>query len=277
MGGRIGRRTIILLCAFTAISMGVLLGCNRSENVPRALPVDQEQSKAEKMDSGKLDSDKMNADKEGKVLIVTGEYVPYVGEDLENQGFITEQIEKALTNAGINYRIEFYPWARCSEMVQSGEAWAAYPYGHSEQNDKTYLFSNTVFSTKHKFYYLTENDRITKEAQSFSAIGDFKDYVFGGANGYWYGSPKDFEALGVQVEWADNTDALIKMLYAKRIDFFIEDELVCDEAIQRLFPKEKDKFASLPANAREQDYYMIVSPDYPNTEVLLEQFNSAMK
>jgi ABC-type amino acid transport substrate-binding protein len=67
------------------------------------------------------------------------------------------------------------------------------------------------------------------------------------------------------------------MLYAKRIDFFIEDELVCEEAIKRIFPGEEEKFATLEANAKEQDYYMITSPDYPSTEELLQRFNSAIK
>jgi polar amino acid transport system substrate-binding protein len=212
-----------------------------------------------------------------KVLIVTGEYVPYVGETLENRGFITKLIEEALDNCDMEYEIKFYPWARCSEMVQSGEAWASFPYGHSELNDQTYLFSDIIYHTTHKFYYLKENEKITEEVYDFNSIGNFTQYIFGGANGYWYGSQEDFETVGVKAEWANNTDALLKMLYSERIDFFIEDELVCNEIIHRLFPGEEDKFETLPQDAKAQDYYLIVSKDYPESQKLLDQFNRSLE
>ncbi|MHB8131047.1 MAG: substrate-binding periplasmic protein [Mobilitalea sp.] len=212
-----------------------------------------------------------------KVLIVTGEYVPYVGETLENRGFITELIEAALDQCDIEYEIKFYPWARCSEMVQSGEAWASFPYGHSESNDQAYLFSDIIYHTTHKFYYLKENEKITKEVYEFNSIGNFTNYIFGGANGYWYGSQEDFRTLGVKAEWANDTDALLKMLNSKRIDFFIEDELVCDEVIHRLFPEVEDKFETLPQDAKVQDYYLIVSKKYPRSQELLVQFNRSLK
>lgn len=272
--GRKVRGIILLLLVFAVLSIGSFSGCKKSVEPSMTLRDEPLPVQAEK---SSMSADKLAVPDAEKVLIVTGEYVPYVGQNLKNQGFITELIETALIDAGIDYEIEFYPWARCSEMVENGEAWAAYPYGHSEQNDKTYLFSDAIFKTKHKFYYLKENDRISEEVQGFTTISDFKDYVFGGANGYWYGTPEDVAGLGVEVEWAGDTDALLKMLYAKRIDFFIEDELVCEDAIQRLFPGEKDKFATLPANAREQDYYMIASKDYPESEALLQRFNNAIK
>lgn len=272
--GRKVREIILLLLLFTSLVVGSLSGCRKSEELPGRLPQEQSSVPEEK---SSLHKEQVTNPEDQKVLIVTGEYIPYVGQNLKNRGFITEYIETALTEAGIDYKIEFFPWARCTEMVQNGEAWAAYPYGHSEQNDNTFLFSDAILKTKHKFYYLKENKRITEEVQDFKTIGDFKDYVFGGANGYWYGTPEDFAKLGVKVEWAGDTDALLKMLAAKRIDFFIEDELVCEDAIQRLFPGEEEKFATLPTDAREQEYYLIVSKDYPDTENLLQRFNAAMK
>jgi polar amino acid transport system substrate-binding protein len=250
---------------FILLGIGVLPGCAKSKEavvLEKGIPTPEVRA-----------TDAPN----DKVLIVTGEYIPYVGENLENMGFITELIESTLRLANIDYEIKFYPWARCSEMVQSGEAWASYPYGHSDANDQIYLFSDIIYNTKHKFYYLKDNEKITEEVNDFTTIGDFKDYILGGANGYWYGNPEDFAKLGVTTEWAGDTDALIKMLHSKRIDFFIEDELVCKEAIKRLFPGEEEKFGILPTDAKIQDYYLMVSKVYPKSEELLNQFNFSLK
>ncbi len=214
---------------------------------------------------------------EDKLLIVTGEYIPYVGEELEYQGFLTRLIEESMKNCDVEYEIKFYPWARCREMVESGLAWASYPYGHSALNDEAFLFSNKIYSTKHKFYYLKDNKKFQQNALNYDSIDDFGDFVFGGANGYWYGNRRDIIALGVKPEWAKNTDGLLKMLYSGRIDFMIEDELVCEEAIKRLFPKDVDAFATLQAEAKLQDYYLIVSKKYPDSQMYLEQFNEGLK
>ncbi len=224
----------------------------------------------------KLDSVQGTADTEKPILIVTGEYLPYTSQYLENQGFLTEMIKKTMAAAGKAYEIRFYPWARCQEMVASGEAWASFPYGHSEYNDENFLFSDVIYQATHRFYYYGENEKIGPATQKFSEIADFKDYILGGAGGYWYGGPKDFHDLGVQVEWAGGTDALVKMLRAKRIDFFIEDNLVFEEAVQRLYPEETGDFLTLPVDAKIQSYYLIVSKDYPESEALAQSFNTAL-
>jgi polar amino acid transport system substrate-binding protein len=264
MSKKVLNKIVRLLLVFITLSIGMLFGCTKAKEVIEP----QKSIPTQPISVTDVPND--------KVLIVTGEYAPYVGETLENKGFITELIEATLKVANIDYEIKFYPWARCSEMVESGEAWASYPFGHSEVNDQTYLFSDILYTTKHKFYYLTTNEKITDEVNKFTTIGDFTDYTFGGANGYWYGKPDDFADLGVTAEWAGDTDALLKMLYSKRIDFFIEDELVCEEAIKRLFPGEEEKFATLTTNARIQEYYLMVSKEYPRSEELLKEFNTSL-
>jgi ABC-type amino acid transport substrate-binding protein len=162
-------------------------------------------------------------------------------------------------------------------MVLSGEAWATFPYGYSVEMGRSYDFSDPIFTSRHKFYFLKSNEKLREEAMDFSRISEFPNsFTFGGANGYWYGNQAEVEKSGLKTEWANDTDALIKMLRSERIDFFIEDDLVCDEAIQRLFPKEIDKFAKLPNEAKIQDYYLIVSKDYRSTNELTEKFNEAL-
>jgi len=211
------------------------------------------------------------------ILIVTGEYAPYTSQTQDNSGFLTEIVEAVLKESGMEYEIKFYPWERCSQMVLTGEAWASFPYGFSEEKALLYNFSDSVFSSKHKFYYLVGNEKIGDEVMEFSKISDFSNFTFGGANGYWYGDQAEFDHNGVKVEWANDTDALIKMLHSGRIDFLVEDELVCDTAIERIFPDAIDDFDKLPIYAKIQDYFLLISKEYPETQGITEQFNNALK
>ncbi|WKY44100.1 transporter substrate-binding domain-containing protein [Eubacteriaceae bacterium ES2] len=211
-----------------------------------------------------------------QLLLVTGEYQPYTSEALEGYGFFTQIVEAVLTDAGIDYRIEFYPWERGLEMVQNGQAFATFPYDESKNRNESYYTIDGIVTYRQCFYYLSSNEKLAQEGADFNSISDFAGYTFGGANGYWYGSKEDVEALGLTVEWANDTEALLKMLDAGRIDFMMEDERVADTLISQLFPDDVEAFAKLPNAASSEDYHLLASKSYPNSVVLCEKFDASL-
>ncbi|WKY47413.1 transporter substrate-binding domain-containing protein [Eubacteriaceae bacterium ES3] len=212
-----------------------------------------------------------------KLLILTSEYKPYTSEELVGNGFFTRIIEEVLEEADLEYEVAFYPWERGLEMVENGQAFATFPYIANERRKEAFLFSDGVVTCRHRFYILKANQDLAQQGMNFTQLGDFSGYTFGGANGYWYGTKEDVEKEGLAVEWANDTEALFKMLYSGRIDFIIEDELVADLTIARLFPDDTDAFMILPNVASTHDYHMLVSRDYPDSEEFLEKFNAALQ
>jgi polar amino acid transport system substrate-binding protein len=253
--------TIIVLL----IGVIILGGCTTEKIEPD--PVDSTNTQAET-------NDKQTTD---KIIIITGEYAPYTTENMAGYGVFTQIVEAVLTESGLESEVKFYPWARASEMVEKGEAWAAFPYGYITEMAQVYDYSDSIIQSPHKFYYLKSNQKLALEGADFSKISDFGNYTFGGANDYWYGNKTTLENSGVKVEWANDVDALIKMLHAGRIDFLIEDYQVADEAIARLFPEDTDAFATLPNTASQHDYYLIISKVYPNSQIYREKFNAALQ
>lgn len=213
-----------------------------------------------------------------KILLVTGDYIPFTSQALPGNGFFSEIVTQALQDMGVAYELRFFPWARCEDMVKTGEAWAAFPYGFSERIAAAYHMSDAIFPSHHRFFYLKANKKLGDEVQHFRDIAEFRKYTFGGSNGYWYGSKDDLLELGFEnVEWADDIDGLVKMLYNKRIDVLIEDELVGWETIKRLYPEEEDRFATLQQEAKAREYFLIVSRTYPRSLELLEKFNVSLR
>lgn len=255
----------IIILMVLIIVIVALIGCKKNETGR-----ENEESNLEQTET-------VNSQENNKLLIVTGEYVPYTTQMEPGYGFFTQIVEAVLKESSVDYEIEFYPWARCSEMVKNGEAWATFPYGYTAEMAESFYFSDAVMKGRYKFYYLKSNEKFAQETMNFSEISDFTNFTFGGAVDYWYGDQSIIESYGVKTEWAKDTDALIKMLHAGRIDFLVEDELVGDAAITRLFPEEIDEFAKLPNTARLQDYYLIISKGYPNSEANRIKFNEALK
>lgn len=217
-----------------------------------------------------------DTDQSDQLLLVTGEYQPYTSQELEGYGFFTEIVEAVLTDAGIDYRIEFYPWERGLEMVQNSQAFATFPYDESKNRNDAFYAINGIVSYRQGFYYLASNEKLRQQGSDFTSLSDFSGYTFGGANGYWYGSKEEVEALGLTVEWANDTEALLKMLYAGRIDFMIEDERVADTLIRGLFPEDAEAFAKLSNAALSQDYHLLASKSYPDSAAYCEKFNASL-
>lgn len=251
---------IIFLCGL--LSLG---GCVTSQN-------QQEQTGSTVNESQNIEQPAAE-----EIIIVTGEYAPYTSQHAAGYGAFTQIVSAALNESGLKYKIEFYPWARASEMVENGEAWASFPYGFTAELAHVHNYSDPIIQSPHRFYYLKSNEKLAQEGIDFSKISDFSSYTFGGANDYWYGDKAAIENSGVKAEWASDTDALLKMLHAGRIDFMIEDQWVADEAIARLFPDAISDFMTLPNPAAQQDYYLIIAKEYPNTQLYREKFNAALQ
>ena len=61
-----------------------------------------------------------------KLLLVTNEWAPYTSENLGEYGMVSKIVALAMEEAGLEYEIQFRPWARALEMVKYGDAWGSF-------------------------------------------------------------------------------------------------------------------------------------------------------
>ncbi len=251
------------IAVVTLVIIVLLTGCHFSK-LPSGQTVD-------------LPGQPVKSESRQKLLLVTSEYAPYTSELLPGRGFFVQIVDAVIRETGMEYEIRFYPWARCEEMVRNGEAWATFPYSFSEKRAKVYLFTEPILSSYHRFFYLKENDLLVEKEPELKTLLDFREYKIGGANGYWYGEQKDLQSQGFKdVEWADDIYGLVRMLYSRRLDFFIEDELVGWNVVHHLYRGEENKFATSVNVAREQEYHLLVSKNHPRSQEMLNKFNATL-
>lgn len=211
-----------------------------------------------------------------KITFVTGEWEPYSSEKMQNYGIYGELISAICKESGIEYEIKFYPWARAEKMVETGDAFAAFPYALTEERKSRFDFSDIMTYGNNVYLYHAKNTKISEEVKKFTKITDFKKYVFGCANGTFY--EEYFEKIGMKLEKTNGLDLSIKKLQAKRIDFIVDEKMSLVYLIQKLFLEDAANFKFLDISYGEKmPNGLIVARKYPNSKDLLVKFNSGLK
>ncbi len=206
------------------------------------------------------------------VVLATGDWAPYTSETMENYGAFTEIVSAVFKEMGVPVKYVFYPWKRAEDEVKAGNVFAAFPYIETEERLKEYDFSEPVFISTGKFFYMPQKQ---KSEITYDKLEDLQSYQVGGVLGYWYEAP--FKAAGLQTDYVHSDELNLQKLYAGRVDLAASEELVGWALIKKLYPQEVDQFATVEKPLNEDALRLIVSRKYPAAAGLLQKFNAALK
>ncbi len=208
---------------------------------------------------------------QGKALVAaTGEWAPYVSQELENNGFITQILADAFEVMGIEVRFVFYPWRRCYESVVSHRVWAAFPYSRTEERAREVMYSDVISYSVTKFFVYGPS-----KIDRYRGLSSLKPYTLGGVIGYFYEA--DFKRHGLTVDYASRESSAIEKLIRGRTELLPLNELVGWRLIQHRFPERMARFRVLEPPYSKDDLHLIVSKTYPGGADLLKRFNEALQ
>ena len=204
------------------------------------------------------------------VRIAIWDYEPFTGRTLPDFGLFTRRVVEVLEEAGIEHRIEFYPWLRIEKMMEDGEIWASFPYVPTPKRMETFDFVPIPGAwTVNYVFYARERDGASLPGDWDSLAG----YRFGIVPGYWY--VESLEDLGAELLVVPEEKDLPALLKAGRIDFAIMDANVV-EWICRRDPRVSVSDFAVHGDARSTDLSeMAVSRTYPGTGRLVARFTEA--
>lgn len=102
-----------------------------------------------------------------EVRLVTDNWIPYYGKNLENQGYFSAIVKKAFKNAGYKSIISFIPWKRAEETTKTGREDVLLGAYHNKEREKYFVFSAPIDSA-------TMNV-ITLKSSNITFSGDLHD------------------------------------------------------------------------------------------------------
>lgn len=204
----------------------------------------------------------------------TGEWEPFTSDKMPQQGCATELVAAICKAGGIDPDFHFFPWLRAEALVETGEAFGAFPYAMNEPRKAAFDFSDPLFYTAPKFIYRV--DGTSFGSLRVASLADLRPYSVALLAGTW--TEGDLRSAGIRVHLVNAVDSGVKMLQSGRVDFLVEDETVAFAAIERVCPGEADSFKSLRKTFwGATGNYLIVSRRYPGASALLARFNKGLK
>lgn len=211
-----------------------------------------------------------------EVLFVTGEWSPYTSEKMSNQGDSTELIKAICKEAGITPVFKFFPWARGEAMVESGEAFASFPYVATQDRKAKFYLSDVFQYGENVYMYYEANENITSNIKNAKSLNDIKALTFGSMLGSF--TKKEFDDRKIKYFEVGNMEQMLSMLKAKRIDMVIDEKAALYHQIKKSYPGEINKFKILSVSYGEKmSNVLIVSKKYKNSQGILKKFNEGLK
>lgn len=115
------------------------------------------------------------------LALATGEWPPFMSEQLPNGGFVTEIVRQALAEVGATPRLSYYPWARAMAQVQSGPELGSLAWYRNPERERLFHFSEAVFMERQLLFFRR------RQPLPWTRLADLQGRRIGLTTGYFYG------------------------------------------------------------------------------------------
>ena len=209
------------------------------------------------------------------LVLVTGEWRPFLSESLPNNGPVAEVVMASMKAAGLDASVAFYPWVRAEKMAASAEVFAAFPYATTAERRAQYLISDPILTLQTRLLIYLGNAKTPPSAVNWK-LDAIKAASMGVPRGSHRLTQVRAQAYPNIVETAD-VDNSVRMLRAGRFDLLAEVPVIAFDSIRRLYPAEADKFLVLDVTPFPMhDNTLIVGQSYPNAAEIIKKFNGGL-
>jgi len=206
------------------------------------------------------------------VTLVTGEWVPHCGENLEGGGTSSRIVLAAFEAAGVDVVLQFVPWNRGAYMVEHGQVLGSFPWRITPFRKQIAVFSDEIAPSNVVLFY---NKSHTAKPTRMKKASDLKGYTMGGVDGAWY--QEQLPAAGLSCEYSRTQLNLFQKLDAGRFNFALSDDLAGWAAIDQLFPEKKELYDITPLPLKIGGLHVMFSRSYPKAVMFKNKFNAGLK
>lgn len=210
-----------------------------------------------------------------QLTIAIGEYPPFSGQQLEQQGIVPRIIRAAFATQDYTVKFEFMPWGRSFKAAKLGRYDAAAYWFCTPKRAQTFHCSEPLYYEATYFYYHKR-----KPLQTWSTLEDLEDFIIGATQGYSYTA--EFWQLAkkqkLNVDEVTSDLQNFKKLIKGRIDLFPIAKIPATHLLKQHFSAEdieQISFNNKPLLTKSS--HLMFLKDNPNSKQLLALFNQGLE
>lgn len=203
--------------------------------------------------------------------LITGDWYPYIGGKLKNQGWTMEVAKAALETQGYTVSLRLVPWQRAVAESKQGTADALFLSYYVKEREKWYVFSNSMGQARTGFFALKSH------YIKFKTLQNLKGLTVGLTRGAAISPEFDRAIFFKKEETADDLGSLKKLLKG-RIDLYAGPELVAKHLMKNEFTvDQRERIEFLEPPLANHDLYAAISKRADNYQQKLYDFNLGLK
>ncbi|WP_449355938.1 substrate-binding periplasmic protein [Alishewanella longhuensis] len=209
----------------------------------------------------------------GTLEISTGEWPPFLGEGLPEQGVIARLIRDIFAEANINVQFTFLPWSRAMRDTVNGKYAATAVWMFAEDRAQNLLYSEPVLDEKFVFFY--------RKSQPFywQQLTDLQGMVVGGVSGYSYGPVFDAAVKNhiIGLDIVGSVEQNFRRLALGRVDVVAEEISVGYHMLQQRMPDIANSITHHPQPLLINQSFLLFPKANPQSEALNLLFNTLLQ
>lgn len=208
------------------------------------------------------------------VVLATGEYPPFSGETLQDNGIASAIVTSVMREIGYESEIRFLPWPLADKNTKESETnqgvRAAFPYAKTPQREKDFYFSEPILAVETSVFY---NPAHTPKITPQTGLDQLSSYKLLPIEGYRY-LPAVEKLPQLKTPAEDNIAAFKQLINDPQVQLVAEATAVGNQVLAEHFPRQRYQIQSLPAV--KNPLYLIASKRNPSNRELILKFNEAL-
>lgn len=208
------------------------------------------------------------------IRISTGEFPPYLSENLKDNGIGLRIIREAFALEGIKVEYGFFPWKRSYKLAKQGEWDATATWGYNAEREKNFYFSDPLYPAISAFFHLKSFKFDWKH------LSNLKGLTIGATETYAY-TPEFLAAIenkSLNVELISSDELNFRKLLKGRIDIFPLNIDAAHALLDNNFTKqERDLITFHPLELYRIQTHLLFSNKVTRNVRMLAAFNKGLK
>jgi len=209
-----------------------------------------------------------------KIRLTTGEWLPYLSQELKHNGVGAHIVTEAFLIEGIEVELHFFPWARAYKLAKEGKWDGSLIWSFSPDRAVDFNYSAPIFKDTMVFFHLRKKDF------NWNTIEDLNGIRIGATSSYNYGTDfKNSEAAGnIDVQWVPSDKMNLHKLIAGRIDIFPWELSSGYIFLNKHFKSAQAQLVTHhPKPLKEDTYHLLIPKKSENSHDLLKHFNNGLE